>query len=128
MQLFTQFMHFASEAVNALFTPLSLQSLLQSLISIHSLLQSTLLLFEISNEEMELFSTELHFPPQWRQDIQTTVYTNLQNWIEDEFNKISQYSKEFISQIESINDLASMKRKVRQTSESIRKSIYDMLL
>lgn len=111
-------LHYADEAITSLFTPLSLQSLLHAITYVHAILRSMVSLFEAPADDL----TDLPFPPTWRADIQESTFTALQNWIEEAFQQISQSSREFIMRIQSINELAAVKRAVRETSLSIRKA------
>lgn len=118
---FSLLLDVAGHAVDALFTPLSVQSILQSITSINSILQSILLFFDCSAEEFSLFSKELPtLSPQWRDSNRSDVFTTLQTWIEEEFECISESSKELISQIQSVNQLAELKRQVKEVSDNIR--------
>lgn len=118
---FSLLLDVAGNAIDALFTPLSVLSILQSITSINSVLQSILLFFDCSAEEFSLFSKEVPtLSPQWRDSNRSNVFTTLQTWIEEEFECISESSKELISQIQSVNQLAELKRQVKEVSDNIR--------
>lgn len=118
---FSLLLDVAGNAIDALFTPLSVQSILQSITSINSILQSVLLFFDCSAEEFSLFSKEVPaLSSQWRDSNRSQIFTTLQTWIEEEFECISESSKELISQIQSVNELAELKRQVKEVSDIIR--------
>lgn len=115
------YLQFASDLLSKLLSPLTLQSLLQSLLHINSILQSVIILFNSSENEFSIFSQEVpSYGNTWRESIQSTIFSHLQQWIETEFEIISQSSKTFINQIHSISELAETKREVKKVSQSIR--------
>ena len=123
-QAFSLFIQSIEKAINHLFSSLSVQSILQSILHVHALLEIVVLLFEEPSSstcnEMDKFVIQtLDFPQSWKSDIQKESYQFLQNWIEEEFEKISQLSQETISKIHTISELAQTKKEVSKLSEEI---------
>ena len=129
-QAFSMFIQSIEEVINRLFTSLSVQSILQSILHVHAILQIVVLLFEKdgdssnsdSNDMDEFVIKTLNFSESWKSDIRMESYRFLQNWIEEEFEKISQLSQETISKIHTISELAQTKKEVSKLSEEICRS------